>query len=73
MVVRKLLFEALEHGPYDVLAGLQDFMDVGVDFSLNIVVLPDVTIKRNIHSIDSRCLLGISLDKRAWRYYILNI
>ena len=64
MVIRKLLFEALEHGPHDVLAGLQNFMDVGVDLGLNAVVLPDVTIKRNIHCIGSRCLPGKGARRR---------
>jgi hypothetical protein len=65
MVGRKLLFEALEHGPHDVLAGLQDFMDVGVDFGFNIMVLPYVTVERNIHSIGS--------VKKVRRHYSLNL
>ena len=41
----QLLLEPLQHGPHHVIAGLQNFLHVGVDFGLNVVILPDMTIK----------------------------
>jgi hypothetical protein len=72
MVSGELLFEALEHGAHDVLAGLQNFMDVGVDFGPNTVVLLDVTVKRDIHSIGSRCLPG-KRERRRQEDIIVSI
>ena len=45
----QLPLEPLEHGPHHVIPGLQDLLDVAIYFSLDVVILADVTIKADIH------------------------
>ena len=46
-------FELLEHGAHDVLAALQHRLDVLINFRLNVMVLPDVTVEFNFHGAGS--------------------
>ncbi len=45
----ELAFEPFEHRAHDKLAALDDFLDVGVNFGLDVVVLPNVTVKFDFH------------------------
>ena len=45
----ELGFELLEHGAHDVLAALQNRLDVLINFRLNVMVLPDVAVEFNFH------------------------
>ena len=47
----QFLLELLVHRPVDVLAALQDLGDIGVDFLLDIVVLPNVSVESNLHDV----------------------
>ncbi len=45
----QLLFELLEHGALHVLAALEHALHVRVYLRLNVLVLPDVSVKADLH------------------------
>jgi hypothetical protein len=47
MKLGQLALELLQHRAQNVLAAFQNFVDVGVDFRLDVVILADVTVKGN--------------------------
>ena len=49
MVGGQLSFELLEHGAHNVLAAFQYFLDVSVDFRLDVVILTNVTVEFYFH------------------------
>src|ERR1035438_1857671 len=42
-------FKLLEHGPHDVLAALQNRLDILINLRLDIMVLSDVPVEFNFH------------------------
>jgi len=49
VIAGQLPLEALEHRPHDVLAAFEHLADVGVDLGLDVVILPDMTVKGYVH------------------------
>ena len=45
--------ELLEHGAHDVLAALQNGLDILINFRLNVMVLTDVAVEFNFHGAGS--------------------
>ena len=56
----EFLLELLVHGALNILAALDDLLDIGVDFRLDIVVLAHVTVEWNVHFFFFLCLLFVT-------------
>ena len=49
VISRQFALELLEHRPHDILAALEDVLDVVIDFRFDVVVLANVAVKFNFH------------------------
>ena len=48
-VLGKFPFELFQHWPKHILSAFKHFLNFGVDFTLDVVILPDVSIERCLH------------------------
>src|ERR1051326_1703551 len=56
----EFLLKAFQHGAHDVLAALQHFVEVGIDFRLDVVILPYMPVEGDVE-------LGLKhIDLLAW-------
>ena len=60
-VLRQLALEAFQHWTLDIVSAQQDFLQVSVDFLLDVFILADMTVKLDFHAA-----------KAIWQFWALT-